>query len=319
MPSKQARLKARKSLSLFRAFRTGFVSFWRNIWLSTAATLVMVITLLILILTALIISVSSYAIKNVQQKVDVSIYFNSTASDSQIQQIESQIEALPQVASVNLISAQQGLDAFKALHANDPVILQSLSELSTNPIPPTLQVKAKQLDQYDSIIQFASQEAFQPYILHTPSNSGINYEDNRAIIQTMSRILTTLRRTGIVLAIIFAFIAILVIFNTIRLTIYNRREEVEIMRLVGATNWYIRWPFIIESSLYALIAVVITSALLFPTLHYLEPRINSYINTDPSTYFHFVRFWIVLVAELVIALFLGIFSSYISIRRYLKI
>jgi cell division transport system permease protein len=296
-----------------RSINAGLVNFWRNIWLSTAATLVMVVTLIILTLTVLIVSISSYAIKNVQQRVDVSIYFNQQASDAQIQQVESQVQALPQVASVNYISAQQGLDAFKALHANDQVIIQSLSELDSNPIPATLQIKAKQLDQYDAIVQFASQQQFQPYI------SNINYQDNRNLIQRMSKILSTLRRIGIGLAILFAFIAVLVIFNTIRLTIFNRREEVEIMRLVGATNWYIRWPFLVESILYSLIAVAVTSAILFPLLHMFIPKVSDYIGVNNGVSYHFFGYWVLALSELAAALILGMVSSYIAIRRYLKV
>jgi len=300
-------------VSIMRSISSGLVNFWRNIWLSTAATLVMVVTLIILTLTVLIVSISSYAIKNVQQRVDVSIYFNQQATDAQIQQVESQIQALPQVASVNYISAQQGLDAFKALHANDQVITQSLSELDSNPIPATLQVKAKQLDQYDAIVQFANQQQFQPYI------ANINYQDNRDLIQRMSKILSTLRRIGIGLAMLFVFIAILVIFNTIRLTIFNRREEVEIMRLVGATNWYIRWPFLVESILYSLIAVAITSAILFPLLHMFIPKVSSYIGVNNGISYHFLEYWVLALAELAVALILGMVSSYIAIRRYLKV
>ncbi len=273
----------------------------------------MVVTLVILSVTLLIVSVSGFAIKNVQQRVDVSIYFNQAATDDQMNQVQNQIQALPQVASVNFISAQQGLDAFKQLHANDQVIQQSLSELSSNPIPATLQVKAKTLDQYDSIVQFASQDQFKPFI------ASINYQDNRDLIQRMSKILTNLRRIGIVLAIMFALIAVLVIFNTIRLTIYNRREEVEIMKLVGATSSYIRWPFFIESMLYAVIAVIITTAVTFPLLHVIVPRINEYIGATNGASYHFVGYWILFLIELAVALVLGIVSSYIAIRRYLKI
>jgi cell division transport system permease protein len=300
------------AMGILRSFNSGLVNFWRNIWLSTAATLVMVVTLIILTITVLIVSISSYAIKNVQQRVDVSIYFNQQATDTQIQQIQSQIQALPQVASVNYISAEQGLNAFKALHANDQVIIQSLGELNSNPIPATLQVKAKNLNQYDAIVQFASQQQFQPYI------SSINYQDNRDLIQRMSKILDNLKSIGIGLAILFAFIAVLVIFNTIRLTIFNRREEVEIMRLVGATNWYIRWPFFVESMLYSFIAVIITSAILFPLLHFFIPKVSNYIGANNGVPYHFFGYWVLALTELVSALLLGIISSYIAIRRYLR-
>jgi cell division transport system permease protein len=271
----------------------------------------MVVTLIILIITALVVSMSIYAIKDVQQRVDVSIYFNTQTSEDQINQIKNQLEAQPQVAAVQYISAQAGLDAFKNHHANDQVIIKSLGELSSNPIPATLQVKAKDINQYDSIVQFVSQDQFKQYI------SKINYDDNRVIIQRLSKILSTIKDFGVTLAILFSLIAILVIFNTIRLTIYTRREEVEIMRLVGATDWYIRWPFIIESIMYAIIAVFITTILFFPLLHYVIPAFNYYMGADIS--FKFINYWILFGGELIVALFLGIVSSLIAIRKYLRI
>ena len=228
--------------------------------------------------------------------------------------IKSDLEKLPEIGSVTYISSAQALELFKQRHANDPLIQESLSQLTENPLPPTLQVKAKELEQYPYIVNELNKSEYQQFI------KDVNFEDNRVVIERLSRILDIVKKAGVTLAIIFAVIAILVIFNTIRLTIYNRREEVEIMRLVGATNWYIRWPFIIESMLYGVVATIVTMFLTIPVYQYIIPRMNTYLGVDPGTQ-GFVHFGlpVLFLIQLFVALFLGILSSMIAIRRYLKI
>jgi cell division transport system permease protein len=299
-------------LALYRNFKTGLTNFWRNIWLSTAATLIMVITLMILTVTLLVLNLSNTTIKKVQERVDISVYFKSQTSESQILTIKSQLETLPQTASVTYISSQQALDIFKQRNANDPNIVASLGEFDQNPLPATLEVKAKSLDQYPILADALNNQQYAPYI------SKINFDDNRALIDRLSRVLNTVRNVGIGLLILFSFIAVLVIFNTIRLTIYNRREEVEIMRLVGATNWYIRWPFIIESTIYAFAATIVTLLLMIPVWHYIIPRIAGFFALSRAEVVGFGFFEIFLL-QLAAALFLGIISSLIAIRRYLRV
>lgn len=303
-----------ESITLFRVIRTGLINFWRNIWLSTAATLVMVITLTILTLTFLVYSLTNITVHNIQQKVDISVYFKNQVSNDQIMAVKNEIQNLQNVESINYISADQALQIFKERHANDKLITESLAQLDSNPLPATLQVKAQHLSDYPAIAQALNDPKYQQYI------SSVNFEDNRAVIERLSKILNTTKRAGVGLAVIFGFIAILVIFNTIRLTIYNRKEEVEIMKLVGATNWYIRWPFVIESAFYSIAASIITLLLMLPVFHYALPRIGGYlgISGDARNILHF-GIGFLFLWQLLISLILGIFSSLIAIRKYLKV
>lgn len=301
-------------LSIYRLFKNGLKNFYRNIWLSTAATLIMVITLLILTFTLLIFNLASVSISNVQQRVDVSAYFNNRTSEQQILKIKDDLTKIPEVASVDYISAQQALDSFKQKHANDPLITESLGELTENPLPASLEIKAKRLEDYQKIVQILGQDNYKIYI------DKINFEDNRAVIERLSRILSGVKRFGVGLAIIFAFIAFMVIFNTIRLTIFNRREEVEIMRLVGATNWFIRGPFIIEAVLYAVAATIITGILMAPVFNYFVPKVNFYLGLNTTAQsFSVFGVGTLLLLQLLVALILGIGCSLFAIRRYLRI
>lgn len=303
------------SIAAFRVVKAGFTNFSRNFWLSATATLVMVITLIILTLTAFVYNVTNVASSQIQKRVDISVYMKPEVSEQQILAIKSKLEQLPQVASVNYVSKDQALASFKDFHTkiNDQVPLAALEQLDTNPFPATLQVKTKQLQQYQQVADTLNQADYQPYI------ESVNFEKNKDVIDRLSRILGMVKKVGSAVAIALCAIAALVIFNTIRLTIYNRREEVEIMKLVGATNWYIRWPFIIESVLYAFVASVITIIITVPIFHYLLPRLSSFIGASLTDYRYAFNLGIIFLAQLIVALLLGIGSSLIAIRRYLRV
>src|SRR3989338_3542428 len=248
------------SIAFFRIITTGFINFWRNIWLSAAATLVMVITLVILSILLILFGITTFSINSIKDRVDVSVYFKTGIAESKVLEVKNDLGTNPLVKSVNYTSATAALENFKQKHISDPLIIQSLSELTENPLPATLQIKAINLESYPLIASQLTGDIYKTVI------DKVNFEDNRIVIERLSRILRFIITVGIILAGIFALIAILVIFNTITLTIYNRREEVEIMRLVGATNGYIRGPFIIEALLYSIAASVITGVLVLALL-----------------------------------------------------
>lgn len=302
-----------ESIALFRVIKTGATNFYRNFWLSATATLIMVITLAILTLTLVTFNITSVAIQNIQERVDISVYFKTQVSEQQILDIRSELEQLPEIASIKYVSAADALASFKEKHSDNQLIQDSLGQLTDNPLPSTLQVKAKSLDEYPKIAEELSKSDYAAFI------DKVNFQDNRSVIERLSRILSAVKRLGVGMAVVFCFIAILVIFNTIRLTIFNRREEVEIMKLVGATNWYIRWPFIIESILYAIAASIITILLTIPIFNYLLPRLNIYLGTNLTSNTWGFNLWIIFAIQLVTALILGIISSTIAIRRYLRI
>lgn len=302
------------SISFFRIIKTGFVNFWRNRWLSAAATLIMVVTLVIFSVLLLLFGVTKYSIESIRDRVDMSVYFKTGLAENKISQIRADLSKNPLVADVRYTTATQALENFRAAHKSDPLILQSLSELTDNPLPATLQIKAVNLESYPKVAESLQKGDYKESI------EKVNFEDNRSVIERLSKILRLIVTLGIGLASVFAIIAILVIFNTITLTIYNRREEVEIMRLVGATNWYIRGPFIIEALLYSVVATVLTTALLIPLYTKIVPQIDTYLGGGSTVFDQFyLQFPVVVGMELAIAVILSVLSSTLAIRRYLKI
>ena len=150
--------------------------------------------------------------------------------------------------------------------------------------------------------------------------SKVNFEDNRPIIDRLNKIMRFIIELGLVLIAVFSLIAVLVIFNTIALTIYNRREEIEVMKLVGATNWYVRGPFLIESLLYSITATIITAILLVPIFFNILPKIAAFIGAQASALnYHIFNYWTLVLALFIVSLILAIFSTLLAIRKYLKV
>lgn len=302
------------TVSFFRIVKTGLVNFVRNIWLSLAATSVMIVTLVILSSLFLLFVITSYSVTSIKERVDISAYFKVGTPESQVFKIKSELEKNPQVSKVTYVSPAEALEAFKVLHKNDESITTSLGELEDNPLPATLQIKANTLEDYTAIDQSLQSENYKGII------DKVNFQDNRAVIERLNKILRFIITFGSTLIIIFSMIAILVIFNTITLTIYNRREEVEIMRLVGATNWYIRGPFLMEALLYSIFATIITSILLIPVYIKLIPNINNYLNPGASDFTdYFIGFPLLVLLQLIISITLSVISTMLAMRKYLKI
>jgi cell division transport system permease protein len=302
------------SISLLRVIKAGLVNFTRNLWLSTAATMVMTITLVIFSILFLLFAITSYSLTSVKDRVDISVYFKNGLVEDKILTIKDSIIKDPKVREVRYTSAVQALQEFKERHQNDPLIQQSLNELSENPLPAALNIKANALEDYPAVAEALKNPDYAEFI------DRVNYEDNQSIIERLSKILNFIITIGIALVLVFSVIAVLVIFNTITLTIYNRKEEIEIMRLVGATNWYIRGPFLTEAFLYAFLATVISSALFLPVFTSVLPKIALFVNPE-ITFFNqnILNFWYLSIIMLVIALLLASASTFFAVRKYLKV
>ena len=300
------------SISVLRIIKTGASNLSRNWLLSAAAILVMTITLIIFSILALLFSVSSYSVKTIQERVDISIYMKKGLAEDRILDIKQSIEQDSLIREVVYVSAQAALEDFKAKHAGNDQLLAALNEVDENPLLATLRVKAKNLEDYPRVAENISNGSYSAFI------EKLNYNDNRSVIDRLTKILKIVVSLGIGLVAVFSLIAVLVMFNTLRLTMYNRREEVEIMRLVGATDWYIRGPFLAEAIMYSISALVVTALLLLPVYARVLPRITGFVApgvASPSI----LAYPILLAALFATALILSIISTLLAIRKYLKV
>jgi len=296
-----------------RIFRTGWLNFKRNSYLSFGTTGVMTLVLLLFSGLMVLNYVSGQIVSGLEDKVDVSVYFKNDSSEDQVMAVEQDLESQPTVAHVTYISKDQALVDFKAKHAGDALIQQSLAELVENPLQSSLNIKAKDSTQYASIVTFLEGNKFRPII------DKINFYENEAVINRVQSISRGVGNWGLILTFILALIAVLVTFNTIRLTIYNQKNEIEIMRLVGGSNWHIKAPYLIEGGLYGVFAAVIAIVVFYPMLWFISSKIGVLI-PDVSLIGYFVSNVLQFVPLIfVLGIVLGVLSSYIAIRRFLKV
>lgn len=301
-----------KSLKLWRTFKEGLQNFKRNGWLSFATVSILTLSLFIVSLSILLGITTSMVLDTMRDKVSVNVSFNPDVPEERILQIKTELSKYSkEISSVEYVSRDAALEDFLA--KNNPVIAQAIEEIGENPLLASLNVKASDPKFYPLIVDQIEKSAFQSDI------NRINYEENKRIFERLEKINVATRKAGLAIGISFVFIAVLITFNTIRITIYSHRQEFEIMRLVGASNLYVRTPFIFEGILYGVTAAFVTTFLLFGIAYYIAPLtqgaiaqgnfLNLYLNNFP---------WIFL-GLLVLGILLGIISSAIAIRRYLKI
>lgn len=297
-----------------RVLKFGADNFWRNIWLSVATTIIMVVTLFIITAIVILNLLANAAVDQVQKKVDLTVYFKLDAQEDRILEVRSQAQNLNNVETTKFISQDEALAQFKQAHKDDELILKSLDELDENPLEASLIVKANQTQDYEGISDYLTSDRFSDVV------SKVDFQENKDVIDRLIRIAGTIRKGGMVVGGAFVIIAILVVFNTIRLTIYTHKEEIGIMKLVGATNWFIRGPFILEGVLYGLIGSVITLVLLYPILNAANPKINTFFegqSLDMVQFFTQNMLWIA-GGMIALGVLLGIISSSIAVGRYLR-
>lgn len=300
---------------IYRTLKFAFKGFIRNIWLSIVTIIILILTLFSITMVAGINFVAEQAINSIKDKVDVSVYFKPDVTEDKIVNIRHRLEELSSVKLVDYVSKEDALLRFKDKHKDDPIILESINQLGENPLSATLIIQANSIDEYPDILSFLDNSDYDDLI------QDKNFDDNEKVINQLSQISDKVENIGIIVSIIFIIIAILIVFNTIRINIYTHREEIGIMKLVGATNWFVRAPFIVESIIYALLAVVISMAILYPLLGVIAPQVSNFFegyNLDLVSYFH-ENFWLIIGWQLGFAIILSIISSSIAIGRYLRV
>jgi cell division transport system permease protein len=295
-----------------RILKTSWLAFSRNGLLSTATVLVMTLTLFVIGGLLLLGVVAHTILGDLENKIDISVYFVPSAEEDDIARVKKSLELLSAVKEVAYVSQESALADFRQRHEGDEIILSSLEELESNPLEASLNIKAHDPSRLSEIAKFLKERNY-------PIVDSINYFENKIVIERLGAIASGVRNSGIILIAVLAFIAILVAFNTIRLAIYTAREEINIMRLVGATSWFIRGPFLLQGILQGAIAASVTAALFYPLMWFAGPRMSAFLpNIDLYGYFrgNFFEFWGILAA---IGIFLGVFSSVIAMRKYLRV
>jgi len=299
--------------TLIRVIKSGWLNFWRNKWLSTAAILIMSLTIFSITSLLLVNVLVNSLTANLEDKIDVSVYFKLGTSETQILDIRDELVKLDEVRSVEYVSTKEALERFREKHKDNEVLIQSLGELDSNPLEASLSIKAQETSQYESIVGFFNKGDYLEIV------DKINYLENKIVITRLASIVRVTRQVGSIVLLVLIIMAILVAFNTIRLTIYSSRKEIKVMKLVGASNWFARGPFIIEGIIYGIIAALLALIFIYPLLWYFSPKITTYLPGTDLFYFFQTNLISLFLLQLAIGVALGSISSIIAIRRYLDV
>jgi cell division transport system permease protein len=309
-------------LKLYRTLKTGLQNFYRNGWLSLATISVIVVTLFIVNIQIAVTVANHLLLQDVQDRVSISVYFNSDVSESDVMKVKDEFSRYQEIKSIEYISKEDALEQFKERNKENETIQKSIEELGVNPLGATLNIKAHDPSQYEVITSSIENSKYKDLI------SRVNYHKYKEIIENLSREASSNQRVSVILGLTLSLVAVLITFNSIRITMYAYRQEIEIMRLVGASNIYIRFPFVWEGIFYGAIGSLVVVPMFYFYLKFVSadgatgsilPFSNTlYLKMFLNDYF-VPHIWIFIGVQLLLGVFLGVVSSMIAIRKYLKV
>ncbi len=296
-----------------RIIKSGWQGFFRDGHLALATIFILAMTVILIVSFFFMKDIGRVLISSLREKVDISVYFKDGTSEDNILKAEEEILQLIEVKEVKYVSAEEALANFIEKNKDDLVLMESLQEVGGNPFLASLGIKSQQASQYEAISAFLSKSDFRDSI------EKIDYFQRKSAIDKIFSVASLAEKFGISLAVILTIVAVLVTFNTIRLTIYNQREEIKIQRLVGASNGFIQGPFIFEGVVLGTAAALISLIVFSLTCWILAPKATVLLS-DINIFQLFVQsFWSLLLIQLITGVGLGVFSSLIAIRKYLKV
>jgi cell division transport system permease protein len=303
--------------ALKRIVRSGFVGFWRNGFVSLAAIFVMTITLITVGGVLLVGQLLNASLEQVRSKVDINVYMVTSAGEEDILTLKTSLESLPDVREVVYTSREQALTDFRDRHQNDELTIQALEELGENPLGASLSIRARATSQYENIATFleeqrASENPQDPLI------DRVNFFQNKAAIDKLTSIINAVDRSSVIAMVILIVATVMITFSTIRLAIYTTREEIGVMRLVGASNMFIRGPFMLQGVMYGIVSGVLSLLILYPVVLWLGPATEDFFLLNIFNYYvnNFGYLFLITVGSGVV---LGLISSTLAVARYLRV
>lgn len=301
-------------ISFVRVFKFAAKDFWRNIWLSLVTTSILALAFVSINTLFVLNLLTEHAITTVEDRIDVSVYLVPTASEDVIKNLKSYLSSIPSVKDVQVASADQALAQFQAQHKGNEVISKSLETLGTNPLGPTLSIKARSPDEYGAIMTALDNPTFAQYIAEK------NYDDHKTVINHILTLSQDVRTAGLAISVVFLLIAILIVFNSVRVAMYTHREEIAVMKLVGASNAFIRMPFMVEGIYFSLLALLLASAIILPVIRYISPLAVQYFgstNMDLLAYYR-TNWFIIFGLQLLGGIVLTVIAAGLAVGKYLR-
>jgi len=304
------------SIHLKRIIRSGYRSFVRSGFTSVASILMLTVTLFVVTSLIFIQASLNASLNDIKEKVDVTVYFVPGASEDEIMDVKDALVKIPEIKDVSYTSSNEAITSFKEKHSNDYLTLQALDELDHNPLGASLNIKANDPSQYESISNyFESDDSLSKGALTIIDK--VDYHQNKIVIDRLNSIISGARKLGFAVSLVLVLISIIITFNTIRIIIYMSREEINVMKLVGAGNKYVQGPFIVSGILVGLCASMITIIMFIPISIWLGNQMTEFIGLNLFTYYkaNFAQLFIIIIS---LGIILGGVSSSFAIAKYLK-
>lgn len=291
----------------------GWQSFSRDGGTVIANIFILVLTICLITSIFLLRGVSQFIISKIEEKVDVSVYLKEEIPEPEILNLKEELSQMTEVKSVKYVSKEEALEEFIKRHKDDPVLMKSLEEIGTNPFLASLNIQAAASAQYETIVAFLTEPDFENLI------EKVDYYQRKPVIDRIFSITNSMENVGFLLSIFLILVSFLIVLNTIRLAIYNLREEIEIQRLVGASNWFIRGPFLVQGIIAGFIAAIISLFIFTLSCWILSPKIE-FLFSDLNIWKYFTQnIFIVILIQLATGIGLGVISSTIAIKKYLEV
>lgn len=300
-----------------RIFVHGWHNVSRNIWLSLATGVVGVMALFSVALLLTVGALSDHTMQNLKQRVNLTLYFKSEVAAERVRALGQELAKQSLVASVRFISSEIALSRFKERHSADQEVMEGLEAVGGNPFGSSLIVQTKSERDYEVIINLVRDEPFRSLL----QQNDEEFRDYAGIIQKFDSLSRQISSIGLMISAVFVLIAVLLVFNAVRVAIYTKREEIYIMKLVGASNWYVRLPFLLAAVIYALFSIIIFLVLWYLFLWAMQPFVNTLWSDQAFSlikYFNSqaVRFFGLMLVGLIM---LNVISAIVAVRRYVKV
>ena len=308
----------RRLITFWRILHTGIVNFMRNVSLAVAAMAVMSVTLTIVLFSVIANATFENTIKDITAKISVSAYLQDSTTEGQAKVMVTNLKKLPNVSKVVYLNKQQATQAYIDQNKTNKDLVTAVIQ-ADNPIPATIQVYPTDLDEVPAIKDFL----IKPEYKKLQTSDSPSYNDTRKeAIDNIAHATNVLRKIGVIGVIVFAMTCVLTIFNTIQMAIFNRRDEITIMRLLGASTSYIRGPFVVESAIYGLLSavfsIVIVNSAFLASSGALQASSLGLLDINYANEFFNDHFFQLLGLQVAIGIIIGAGSSIIATRRYLK-
>lgn len=297
---------------LKRVIKYGWKIFIRDGELALANIFILTVVIFLISFLFIFNEVSQFLISSLKEKADVSVYFKEEIPEEEILKIEEEIKKMPEVKEVKYTSKKQALEEFKERHKENPILIEALAEIGENPFLASLSIKVEEMGQYEKIIDFLKNQ-------NSDLIEKVDYYQRKPLIEKIFLFISNFKKGAIFFSFILIFVAILVTFNTIRLAIVNFGEEISIQRLVGASNWFIRGPFIVEGIISGFFATLFSFFLSFIFCKSLAPRIKILFEGLDIFQIFSEKIGILFLIQLLFGISLGVISSLIAIRKYLRV